>query len=126
VLFKKKKKKKKKENGDYWHSLNMKGTGWNRKLAAPICICESASHMFFVYFSRSNQSAGDSQICHRHCLSVNHPKEMLLWFVPVSEHMFFGIFLKGSYHFTSAATKACTGEEQQIAGHEPYTGSALA
>ena len=38
----------------------MKGTGWNRKLAAPICICESASHMFFVYFSRSNKGDAES------------------------------------------------------------------
>ena len=46
--------------GDYGHSLNMKGTGWDRKLAAPICICESASHMFFVYFSRSNKGDAES------------------------------------------------------------------
>ena len=50
----------KRKKGDYWHSLNMKGTGWNRKLAAPICICESASHMFFVYFSRSNKGDAES------------------------------------------------------------------
>ena len=112
----------------------MKGTGWNRKMAAPICICGSAPHMFFVYFSRSNK--GDAESIRRQpdlCLALFNCKitkkksSSSLSRSLQSAHVFQTFFLKGnSYHFTSSAGTKRALENGQIAGQKPYTSSALA